>query len=107
MLVDGRLTRRRSRDVAKASGKSTRMICCRYVCLLWAPRGKTECAIHKSFTLGRPPSFTLVHIDCKKPYTEDPNNEETCQHFHFDQLLDMLIHRTQSTGGSIGLLPNA
>ncbi|RPD64305.1 hypothetical protein L226DRAFT_460396 [Lentinus tigrinus ALCF2SS1-7] len=34
----------------------------------------------QSFTLGRPPSFTLVHIDCKKPYTEDPNNEET---FHW------------------------
>ncbi|KAI0763745.1 fungal-specific transcription factor domain-containing protein [Trametes elegans] len=34
----------------------------------------------QSFTLGRPPSFTLVHIDCKKPYTEDPCNEET---FHW------------------------
>ncbi|KAI8996345.1 hypothetical protein BD414DRAFT_408664 [Trametes punicea] len=34
----------------------------------------------QSFTLGRPPSFTLVHIDCKKPYTEDPANEET---FHW------------------------
>ncbi|KAM5532910.1 hypothetical protein V8D89_013462 [Ganoderma adspersum] len=34
----------------------------------------------QSFTLGRPPSFTLVHIDCKKPYTEDPCNDET---FHW------------------------
>ncbi|CDO73245.1 hypothetical protein BN946_scf185008.g7 [Trametes cinnabarina] len=34
----------------------------------------------QSFTLGRPPSFTLAHIDCKKPYTEDPANEET---FHW------------------------
>ncbi|KAI0372775.1 hypothetical protein BV20DRAFT_1014847 [Pilatotrama ljubarskyi] len=34
----------------------------------------------QSFTLGRPPSFTLAHIDCKKPYTEDPCNEET---FHW------------------------
>ncbi|KAI0741490.1 fungal-specific transcription factor domain-containing protein [Daedaleopsis nitida] len=34
----------------------------------------------QSYTLGRPPSFTLVHIDCKKPHTEDPNNEDT---FHW------------------------
>ncbi|PCH44398.1 hypothetical protein WOLCODRAFT_76356 [Wolfiporia cocos MD-104 SS10] len=34
----------------------------------------------QSFTLGRPPSFSLAHIDCKKPYTEDPCNEET---FHW------------------------
>ncbi|KAI0820381.1 fungal-specific transcription factor domain-containing protein [Trametes gibbosa] len=34
----------------------------------------------QSFTLGRPPSFTLAHIDCKKPYTEDPCSEET---FHW------------------------
>ncbi|EIW58721.1 uncharacterized protein TRAVEDRAFT_123989 [Trametes versicolor FP-101664 SS1] len=34
----------------------------------------------QSFTLGRPPSFTLAHVDCKKPYTEDPCNEET---FHW------------------------
>ncbi|KAH9888914.1 fungal-specific transcription factor domain-containing protein [Cubamyces lactineus] len=32
----------------------------------------------QSYTLGRPPSFTLAHIDCKKPYTEDPCNEDTC-----------------------------
>ncbi|OSD02999.1 hypothetical protein PYCCODRAFT_1477291 [Trametes coccinea BRFM310] len=34
----------------------------------------------QSFTLGRPPSFTLAHVDCKKPYTDDPANEET---FHW------------------------
>ncbi|OBZ66412.1 GTP-binding protein Rho3 [Grifola frondosa] len=34
----------------------------------------------QSFTLGRPPSFSLTHVDCKKPFTEDPNNEET---FHW------------------------
>ncbi|KZT70758.1 hypothetical protein DAEQUDRAFT_667064 [Daedalea quercina L-15889] len=34
----------------------------------------------QSYTLGRPPSFSLAHIDCKKPHTEDPNNEQT---FHW------------------------
>ncbi|KAH8093729.1 fungal-specific transcription factor domain-containing protein [Cristinia sonorae] len=34
----------------------------------------------QSYTLGRPPSFTLAHIDCKKPHSEDPCNEET---FHW------------------------
>jgi len=34
----------------------------------------------QSYTLGRPPSFSLAHIDCKKPQTEDPNNELT---FHW------------------------
>ncbi|TFY55189.1 hypothetical protein EVJ58_g8404 [Rhodofomes roseus] len=34
----------------------------------------------QSYTLGRPPSFSLAHIDCKKPQAEDPNNEQT---FHW------------------------
>ncbi|OCH91033.1 hypothetical protein OBBRIDRAFT_792742 [Obba rivulosa] len=34
----------------------------------------------QSYTLGRPPSFSLAHIDCKKPHTEDPQNEES---FHW------------------------
>ncbi|KAI0924799.1 hypothetical protein AcW2_005572 [Taiwanofungus camphoratus] len=34
----------------------------------------------QSFTLGRPPSFSLAHVDCKKPRLEDPCNEET---FHW------------------------
>ncbi|THH32375.1 hypothetical protein EUX98_g1822 [Antrodiella citrinella] len=34
----------------------------------------------QSYTLGRPPSFTLAHIDCKKPHIEDPCNEDT---FHW------------------------
>ena len=29
--------------------------------------------IVQSFTLGRPPGFTLAHIDCKKPCNEVPN----------------------------------
>ncbi|KAI0629186.1 fungal-specific transcription factor domain-containing protein [Trametes polyzona] len=35
----------------------------------------------QSYTLGRPPSFTLAHVDCKKPYTEDPCNEDTCESY--------------------------
>ncbi|GBE86514.1 fungal-specific transcription factor domain-containing protein [Sparassis latifolia] len=34
----------------------------------------------QSFTLGRPPSFSLAHVDCKKPQAEDPRNEQT---FHW------------------------
>ncbi|CCM00385.1 uncharacterized protein FIBRA_02415 [Fibroporia radiculosa] len=34
----------------------------------------------QSFTLGRPPSFSLAHVDCKKPRLEDPNGEGT---FHW------------------------
>ncbi|KAI0091791.1 fungal-specific transcription factor domain-containing protein [Irpex rosettiformis] len=34
----------------------------------------------QSFTFGRPASFTLSHIDCKKPYTEDPGGDLT---FHW------------------------
>ncbi|KAI0080184.1 hypothetical protein K474DRAFT_1590475 [Panus rudis PR-1116 ss-1] len=34
----------------------------------------------QSYTLGRPQSFSLAHVDCKKPFLEDPNNEDT---FHW------------------------
>ncbi|KAH9935858.1 uncharacterized protein BXZ73DRAFT_45387 [Epithele typhae] len=34
----------------------------------------------QSYTLGRPPSFTLTHVDCKKPHQDDPCSEET---FHW------------------------
>ncbi|KAH9946509.1 hypothetical protein B0H21DRAFT_693617 [Amylocystis lapponica] len=34
----------------------------------------------QSYTLGRPPSFSLAHVDCKKPRIEDPHNEAT---FHW------------------------
>ncbi|KAF9820900.1 hypothetical protein IEO21_01127 [Rhodonia placenta] len=48
-------------------------------------RGKTFWEVFsydllQCFTLGRLPSFPLAHIDCKKPYSEDPCNEET---FHW------------------------
>ncbi|KAF7798003.1 hypothetical protein EIP86_009213 [Pleurotus ostreatoroseus] len=50
----------------------------------------------QSYTMGRPPSFSLAHIDCKKPFIEDPNNDETfhwwkhrytseCMHAVYDQ----------------------
>lgn len=34
----------------------------------------------QSYTLGRPQSLLLAHVDCKKPCVEDPNNENT---FHW------------------------
>ncbi|KAI0788811.1 hypothetical protein C8Q75DRAFT_719488 [Abortiporus biennis] len=34
----------------------------------------------QSYTLGRPQSFSLTHVDCKRPYEEDPHNDET---FHW------------------------
>ncbi|KAI0343143.1 hypothetical protein BDW22DRAFT_1329101 [Trametopsis cervina] len=50
----------------------------------------------QSFTFGRPASFTLSHIDCKKPHIEDPGNDLTfhwwkhryvseCMHLVYDQ----------------------
>ena len=55
------------------------MTCCRYVTKLVNYHQHSR-LIHlvQSFTLGRPPGFTLAHIDCKKPYNEDPNSEGTC-----------------------------
>lgn len=32
--------------------------------------------------MGRPASFNLGHIDCKKPQIEDPGNDETCEYHH-------------------------
>ncbi|KAI0691234.1 hypothetical protein BC835DRAFT_1279571 [Cytidiella melzeri] len=34
----------------------------------------------QSYTFGRPASFTMSHVDCRKPYTEDPGGDLT---FHW------------------------
>lgn len=76
--ANGTLATTRSKDAGRVSGNSTHTICykCVQSSLLLTVQLLSKL---KSFTLGRPPSFTLAHVDCKKPYTEDPCNEETCK----------------------------
>lgn len=70
----------RSSVAESASGNFIHMIFFRCMALLPFPLSRISHYLPQSFTLGRPPSFSLAHVDCKKPHMEDPNNEDTCKH---------------------------
>ncbi len=79
MLVVGMLRVLKSTGDVKLSGSFMSTTCFRCVV---SRVHRAQILRHRlqSYTMGRPPSFSLAHIDCKKPFVEDPSNEETCEH---------------------------
>lgn len=77
-LVDGRLISLKYFDGEKHFGNYTPTIYYRYL-IAYSNLSICNSSVQQSYTLGRPQSFLLAHIDCKKPHVEDPNNENTCK----------------------------
>lgn len=64
----------------------------------------------QSLTFGRPPSFSMFHIDCRMPYdtVETPSGQiEMSCGFHYLSIQLQLTLSRQSPLGSTGLRLNA